>query len=267
MTNMIGDMLKNLSSLIRKWTPDAMRPHHYFEAVALKKAGRRVWAGPFAGMRYVGYSVGSAYIPKLAGSYERDLTEAIEAIIASQPPLIVDVGAAEGYYAVGLARRLPSSRIVAFEAEQEGRAAIVEMARLNDVADRVETLGYCQPEDLRKVLGGEAEAVVIMDVEGYEQVLLDPDAIPELCKAAFLVELHEMFVADIVETIRRRFEQTHDMELIWEQDRTAADFPWSTPLTRVLPGKYAARALSEMRAMRMCWYFARPKVDQAVVNA
>jgi hypothetical protein len=43
-----------------------------------------VVAGPFTGMKYPGKSVGSAYCPKLLGTYELELAEVIDQLIA--PP-------------------------------------------------------------------------------------------------------------------------------------------------------------------------------------
>src|SRR6478672_6897407 len=68
--------------------------------------GLVVQHGPFKGMKYPGVnSVGSALIPKLLGSYERELHPLIDSICAGQYDQVVDIGCAEGYYAVGLAMR------------------------------------------------------------------------------------------------------------------------------------------------------------------
>jgi hypothetical protein len=252
-------MLRFATTLARKLTPDAVRPYRYFAALARSRTGQRVIDGPFKGMRYIDRSVGSAYVPKLLGIYERELAAIVEEIIASKPALIVDVGAAEGYYAVGLACRLPETRMIAFEMDAGGRAAIAEMAAANNVADQVTVLATCEPEGLNAALDGQKGAVVIMDVEGYEDVLLDPAKVPALASATFLVELHEFAVAGISETIAGRFGATHDLELVWAESRSRADFPWRTTVTSLLPASYIDGAVSEMRPPRMSWYFARPK--------
>jgi len=220
-----------------------------------------VIAGPFKGMRYIDRSVGSAYVPKLLGIYERELAAVIEEIITSSPRLVVDVGAAEGYYAVGLARRLPETRMIAFEAEAVGRAAVTELAAINTVSDRVMVMGTCDAAGLSAALDGQDSATVIMDIEGYEDVLLDPDKVPALCRSTFLVELHEFAVPGIVETISRRFAKTHELELIWAEDRHSSEFPWNTAITRLLPSRYIDGAVSEMRPIGMCWYIGRPLLE------
>lgn len=74
-------------------------------------------------MRYIDDSVGSVYLPKLLGIYEPELNRCVESLRAAKPSLIVDIGAAEGYYAIGLALRNLQARLVAFETLREGREA------------------------------------------------------------------------------------------------------------------------------------------------
>lgn len=50
-------------------------------------------------------------VPNLVGSYESELHLQIEQLILERPQVVIDVGCAEGYYAVGLAQRLPDATI------------------------------------------------------------------------------------------------------------------------------------------------------------
>ena len=122
-------------------------------------------------MRYIETAFGSAYVPKLLGIYERELNPFIEQACAQNFPLIVDVGAAEGYYAIGMALRNPDARVVAFEMEQKGRAALEEMAKLNGVLSRVEIRGKCKTENLAQLLAASGRALILCDAEGDEEIL------------------------------------------------------------------------------------------------
>src|SRR5262249_28724052 len=77
----------------------------------------RIAAGPFRGMRldYDAMPV-PAYSPKLIGTYEQELHPAIERAIDRSPSHILNVGCAEGFYAVGMAMRLPHAMIYAADA-------------------------------------------------------------------------------------------------------------------------------------------------------
>jgi hypothetical protein len=251
-----------IGNLIRKLIPERFRPIGYLTHLARERTGCSVAKGPFVGMRYVQVSQGSAYIPKLLGIYERELNPQVKALIARAPGLIVDVGAAEGYYAVGLARRLPRARVIGFEMEPKGQVALREMAAINGVSDRVEVRGKCEPADLAAALGDEPNAVVVCDVEGYEQHLLNPVAVPALRHAAILVELHDCFVPNITETLKQRFAPTHRITHIWQETRSRDEFPWRTLGTALLPKSYLDWSVSEWRPVRMAWLWMEPLAER-----
>jgi hypothetical protein len=249
-----------LGNILRILTPERFRPIGYLNHLVRERTGLAVRDGFFKGMRYIHSSVGSAYIPKLLGIYERELTPCVEALISQSPRLVVDVGAAEGYYAVGLARRLPEAKVIAFEMEANGQKALHEMAKLNNVTSRLDVRGRCEPSDLAAALGTERHAVVVCDVEGYEEKLLDPSAVPALRNVAILVELHDFIIPKITETLKQRFGETHHISHIWQEPRTPSDFPWRTLGTKLLPPSYIDWAVSEWRPVKMAWLWMEPKI-------
>src|SRR2546423_8930110 len=103
-------------------------PRHRLIRVTQKETGYVVQAGPFKGMRYSTDTVGGGYIPKLLGIYERELHAFVRDLAALNIREVINIGAADGYYAVGLARQNPATRVIAFEAEQRGRKLIEQMA-------------------------------------------------------------------------------------------------------------------------------------------
>jgi hypothetical protein len=209
-------------------------------------------------MRCLDEPIGSIYIPKLLGIYERELNACFEQACALNFPLIIDVGAAEGYYAVGMALRNLKARIIAFEMNAKARATLAERVRLNDIDDRVEIRGKCEPKYLERVLADASQPFVICDAEGYESVLLDPTTVPSLRRAWILVELHEFIERGISDKTRERFVASHKITRIWQQERTIADFPFKDFYTRWLPESYLCWAVSESRPERMSWFWMEP---------
>lgn len=243
---------------LKKLVPDRLRPHAYLRSLVAARSGGRIVAGPFRGMRYVRASVGSAYIPKLLGTYERELAAIVSGVVAGSYDRVVDIGAAEGYYAVGLALRMPELIVHAFEMDAEGRALLAEMAELNGVRSRVRTYGKCEASDLRRVLQGSSRPLVVCDVEGYETVLMDMAAIPELRNASILLELHEFVHRGVGDLVRERFERTHSIRHVEQEDRSVAEFPYQSLLTSLLPARYLERAVTEWRPERMSWFWMEP---------
>ncbi len=90
-------------------------------------------------------------MPKLLGSYESELHATLEELLAHEYTAVVDVGCAEGYYAVGLGLRLRNAAIYAFDTNPRARSACAEMAKLNGVDSRIHIGGMCDKNVLRSL--------------------------------------------------------------------------------------------------------------------
>jgi len=212
-------------------------------------------------MRYISRSCGSYHSCKLLGTYEKELHPAIASIATYHYDTLVDIGAAEGYYAVGLASTLAVERIVAFEEEERGRTLLAELAKRNSLKTPVDLKGRCEIDDLTQLLASSGHTLIICDVEGYEGVLLDPAVIDKLRETSIIVELHESACAGIGRTIRNRFALSHSISEIVAEPRTWADFPQKSFLSRLLPRALAVQAMNEGRLEIMDWLWMVPKTS------
>ena len=131
-----------------------------------------------------------------------------------QPCVLVNVGAHWGYYALGLAMRCEMSRVVAYEMDRSRADVLRKYRRLNDLEDRVRLRGVCTPESLGRDVAESEDTFVIMDVEGAEDVLLDPTRAPGLRRTEIVVELHEHLVPGVTERLRARFADSHKQVLL-----------------------------------------------------
>ena len=222
--------------------------------------GERLPQGPFAGMRYIRACIGSAMWPKLLGSYEKELNPAVADVIRWQPDVIVNAGAAEGYYAVGLALRCPSAAIAAYEMVSEGRKLLGLLAEKNSVKPQVQIAEELTLAALRQQLSSAHRPAIVLDVEGAELLLLDPSACPELDKAYILLENHEVEGRSTLPEMRRRFALTHDLEEISIAPRTEADLPGALRVLARMGCKASlVRLLDEGRGAAPPWLVLRPK--------
>jgi hypothetical protein len=193
--------------------------------------GGVVQAGPFEGLVLPAEgSWDATTIPSIIGSYEEEIHEAIEELIAREPARVVNVGAAEGYYAVGFARRLPEAQVWAFDVDPEAQRLVPVTAALNGVIDRVHVAGRCTALELG-ALAGES-TVVIIDCEGCEDELLDPKTAPQLRDSAILVELHDFVDAAISRRVLSRFEDTHRVTMFAARPRDVRSYPALARLAR-----------------------------------
>lgn len=169
-------------------------------------------AGPFRGLRLVAEPMWNGLASYLCGSYESELHALLEELVAAAPTTVIDVGCADGFYAVGLALRLPAARIHAFDIDPRARAACEHNGEANGVRDRLTVHGLCTPAILDELL--DSDTLLIVDCEGAELDLLAPSEAPRLASATILVELHDFVDGRITPTILGRFSTTHAARLV-----------------------------------------------------
>lgn len=243
-----SDQLNQALRLLAKWRA------RLIENTVIQKSGHTIKHGPFTGMNYGVQASEGGGVPRLLGGYEPSLAPVIDEIVASGPDLIIDVGSAEGYYAVGLARRLPNATIWARDANPNAQQKCAKLAALNGVADRVEIGGIMSHADFD--ICARHRTVVICDIEGAEGALLNPARATGLFAADILVECHPDADRTIVSTLQDRFAATHKITRIDRDLDTAALPKWmhgSSDLDRLL-------ALWEWRTAPTPWLWmtARP---------
>jgi hypothetical protein len=157
-------------------------------AAYIERNGNAVRRGPFAGMIYPRETALKKHsIPVLAGTYEQELHPCLEKIAQRKYDLVLDIGSAEGYYAVGLARLL-RTRVLAFDPEPTERAYCEEAARQNDVADFVELRELFRPADVHRYRG--QRVLCVCDCEGFEEQIFTPQTIGDTVRWDLLIELH-----------------------------------------------------------------------------
>jgi hypothetical protein len=221
---------------------------------------RIVRSGPFQNMKYAQRSLlsglihASAYYPKLLGTYELEIASFIRRLAASRVDRVVDVGAAEGYYAVGLAL-VTNAQVVAFEAH--GTGALLALAALNGVAHRITAHTICDAAGLRAALDGASRVCVFMDIEGGESILLDPLVAPELSMARIIVEVHDCFIPGTTELLKRRFTTSHRIEEVWSRQRRPEDFPLRYDAGWFDPSMYYLEYMGE-RSVKTNWLYLEP---------
>lgn len=180
-----------------------------------------VRSGPFAGLRLLrGNSWGDGdSAAKALGCYEADLHPAIESLIERAPPLIINVGCAEGYYAVGLAMRLPKTKVVAFDLDDSAREICAQTAHANGVAGRVEIARRCDRAVLADALAGVTSAALILDCEGCEADLLLPRIDDAVLKCEILVESHDFVRSGMTLDLTDALAPTHKVSAIRQGGR------------------------------------------------
>ena len=214
--------------------------------------GLIVQSGPFAGMVHVGHTGGGLLAPKLICCYEEELHNVLSSVLQKNYDNVVNIGCAEGYYAIGFALAIKGARVYAFDINPLRLQLCEEMARINGVADRVVVSGTCDTVRLHELT--QENSLVFMDCEGCEFDLLNLDLVPGLCHSDIIVELHDGINPSISEIIHSRFLKTHDITVVNSAERD----PDAYPAIQFLKAQERYLAVAE-RPTVMQWFFMTPK--------
>ena len=195
---------------------------------------KKVIGGIFKGLTYPDYqSSGSSLFTKIIGSYEDELDPFFGNISLNKYSEIIDIGCAEGYYAVGLSMLHPLSKIYAFDIDSIALDRCKKMAEVNDVFDRINFGAKCDKSTLKQ-FQFTGRGLIICDCEGYEAELFDAETASVLKNSDLVIELHDNVVPKIKSQIENAFSKTHKIAYIESKLKSIKQYP----VLSTLPTKY-----------------------------
>jgi hypothetical protein len=236
-----------------------MNPTYKLASTLVERARHHaiVASGPFKGARTT-LSATMHDWNKLMGVYEFYLHDVLEDAIASNPPLCIDVGAAEGYYTLGLAHRLPQARHLAYEMLDETRQKLDLSAASVNAA--IETRRECTIESLKADVLGSDRGFLLMDCEGCEDSLLNQELLAPLAGWHVLLEVHDYHAPGAGEKIFQLFSASHEISVVYSREPSASDLapiaPW--PLNVFCLDSFR-KMFEEGRGCVMRFFYMRPK--------
>ncbi|WP_332773201.1 class I SAM-dependent methyltransferase [Phenylobacterium sp.] len=239
--------LENVLRYMAKWRSQVIANTY------VAKHGRAVFQGPFAGMNYVSAATEGALAPRLLGTYESELHPHIAAFATEGLDCVIDIGCAEGYYAVGLARLMAGATVYAYDIDPKARVACAQLAADNGVADRVEIAAAFAPETFAAFAG--RKVLVFVDVEGAEDDLLDPAASPALEGMNLIVETHGGARPGVLQRLVERFSASHEIVRVDQQGKAMPLPEWLTNLGHL----DQLLAVWEWRSKPTPWLVMRPR--------
>lgn len=191
------DLARNsLAFDILKAKQDSNQRRFRLSSKIAQQFNNTVGAGPFAGMKFVPNSwwSGADRGAMILGLYEQEVLEAMQHEFLDKKTF-VDIGAADGYYAIGALKTGWAERSYCFEISKLGQEVIRQQSELNLVSDKVFVFGEATNNVLDVLLESTGESpndwVVLIDIEGGEFDLLSDALLEKLVGATLIVEVHD----------------------------------------------------------------------------
>lgn len=217
--------------------------------------------GPFKGLKLDAdaHWGGADRGTMVLGIYEQEILEQLSSL-AGQFKTFIDLGAADGYYGIGVLVGKLFERSYCFEMTEKGQQIIQKNAELNQVADRVFIRGVAdknfhlqiEPQDLES-------AVLFVDIEGSEFELFDQQVFSAFKRSTIFIELHDWFFPDALLKIQKLKAQsawTHDWAEMHMGSRDLSNFKELHNLN----DNDRWLLCSEGRGRQMCWLRLNPKI-------
>ena len=168
--------------------------------------------GPFSGMKYM-VNINDRYIlPKLIGSYESYLHNEIYKLLQRDYDVIINIGAADGYYAVGFSNKITNAIVYAYELNPKLREMCFQLVKLNNLSDKVKVLEKYDVNILKEY--SDKKILLICDIDGGEAKIFSEDTVDDYKNCDILVEFHDHYVPSISKIIHSHFYDSHICKII-----------------------------------------------------
>ena len=154
-------------------TYDILRVAAHYRRIELEKhlfnnLGGKVAEGPFKGMAYFNQAHASTLSPKLLGTYEQEIQDALIKLSNSYNHFL-DIGCAEGYYTTGMGLQENIKSVKGVDINPESLIAARQLAKLNNIE------GKCDfTDDLSTAAENlEKNSLIMIDVDGSELEVIE----------------------------------------------------------------------------------------------
>lgn len=204
---------------------------------------------------------------QILGLYEQEVQFCISS--NCQPyGTFIDVGAADGYYAVGCLFASCFNRCIVFEQNDSSRLSIEKLAIVNMVSESITISSACTRESILDLSEDvRNNSFLLIDIEGGEYELLTDEVIALFQGSFFVIELHPFASHDgetATDELCKRFFNTHTVQRVDQGARNPNQFH----ALKHLHDNERWLLASENRGQLMEWLVARPRAasDSQKVN-
>lgn len=245
---------------------------HYLSQLLREQTGSVVQYGLLKGYVFgVSLWAEAAVGTYLLGTYEAQICAILDGL-KSPRKVLIDIGAADGLYGVGLVAVGAFCRSLCFEANERFRDNLRQAAAAAGVSAQISIHGTAQLDTIQRAVVESgvdpANAVVICDIEGGEFELFDEALLNFLSGAHVIIETHdflykgELSPASALADLKQRASAHFNVHEVKDGMRYLRDVPllegWSDADTWTM--------CMEGRKRMMTWLYLTPKSEPPLTD-
>ena len=134
---------------------------------------------------------------KILGLYEKEIQDLIVEIQEKEKyTTFVDIGGADGFYAIGSLINNLFKECIVFEASKKGRESIFNNAKLNNVETMISIKGIATNGAMLDLSSKINESLILCDIEGGEFELFSNELLEKLYPSNIIIEIHKRNIKD-----------------------------------------------------------------------
>lgn len=158
----------------------------------------------------------------ILGIYEKEVLHEL-LNVPSNYTIFIDLGAADGYYAVGLVAANIYEKSYCYEMDVNGQKVILENAILNDVSTKVVVKAEATKSFVYDIPKYELDkSTILVDIEGAEFGIFTSEIFHYLSNSIIIIEIHDFLVEEGAIKFKKLIEdstKTHRSKIITMSER------------------------------------------------
>ena len=201
-----------IKKILSKLNPKPLSEEKTVEIVS-KKIGKQIYTGPFAGLNIPEILIPKMKLAEILGLYEYCLHPIFSDLANRKIENIMIIGGHKGYYPAGLSNFLRPKKMYVYEMDDAYFPLIETWVEINNLSPFI--MGKEATTEILENFNDKIDFLLI-DSEGAEMFLLEPEAYKWQKNAYILVEIHHFYNNKIMGTMIERFRDTHEISVIYD---------------------------------------------------
>ena len=197
---------------------------------------------------------------KLLGVYELSVQQRIESAAGKGDFQFIDIGAADGFFAVGVAFAGIAKSVSAFDIDPKAQEKLKENFLRNGCGHIASIHGEATAVELRNLICQNSKSIVLIDIEGAEYEFLDEEMLYVLKDCLIICELHPWLLEDGTAkelALIERASKNHAVSFLKRQFIDPMKFEELSDFNE----DEQLLAISEARGRRMRWMVLEEKIN------
>ena len=156
---------------------------------------------------------------KIYGFYENKIQQKLKDI---NNPILIDIGAADGFFAIGSLKSKICEFCYAFEETKKSRENLFKTAKINNVQKKLSIIGKVTKDNFFTLLPSKinfSEVTILCDIEGGEFDFFSDEILATIRDSNIIIEIHKNHNKNLEIDLLERVKKYFDVSIIIDNDK------------------------------------------------